>query len=384
MNFSPRPYQQEAIHNAVDYFHGSGNHNAFEILPTGSGKSVVIANIAKELKDKTVVFQPSKEILAQNLQKFMSYGYRAGVYSASAGSKFLDHITFATIGSVARKHHMFRDCRNIIVDECHLVNGNSGMYHDFIHSIPGAKVLGLTATPYRLTSTFEGAMLKFINRTNPRIFNKCIYYVQNKVLFDSGHLSKLEYFSFNVIDRKMLQVNTSGTDFTDASLKTYYRKINMPGITIDYANRLLVKRKNLLVFCSLISEAHQVVKGIPGAVILTGETEQSVRDRILIQFKNGKIRCVVNVGVLTTGFDYPELECILLARSTMSLALYYQIFGRGMRVHPNKESCWLVDLGNNISFFGKIETMEIKVSEKGKYAIWNNGRQLTNVNFQKN
>lgn len=384
MTLTPRPYQQEAIHNAVQYFNGSGNHNAFEILPTGSGKSVIIANIAKQLAHKTVVFQPSKEILAQNIQKFMSYGYRAGVYSASAGKKFLDKITFATIGSVAKKHYLFRDCENIIIDECDLVNGKGGMYHDFIKAIPHAKVLGLTATPYRLSSTFEGAMLKFINRTNPRIFNKCIYYVQNKVLFDAGHLAKLEYFTFDVIDRRMLQVNTSGTDFTDASLKAYYRKVNMPQITIGYANRLLAKRKNLLVFCTLISEANEVAKGIPGAVVLTGETEQPVRDRILAQFKSGKVRCVVNVGVLTVGFDYPELECILLARSTMSLRLYYQIFGRGMRVHPNKESCWLVDLGGNINFFGKIETMQIRISDKGKYSIWNNGRQLTNVNFTKN
>jgi DNA repair protein RadD len=330
------------------------------------------------------VFQPSKEILAQNLQKFMSYGFRAGVYSASAGKKFLDKITFATIGSVTTKKHLFRDCQNIIVDECHLVNGNGGMYHDFIKAIPDAKVLGLTATPYRLTSGFDGAMLTFLNRSTPKIFNEVLYYIQNKVLFDAGHLSPLEYFKFDVIDRKMLTMNSGGTDFTDSSLRNYYRQINMPQITIQYANRLLVKRKNLLVFCSLIAEANEVAKGIPGAVVLTGDTEPAMRDRILLRFKSGKIRCVINVGVLTTGFDYPELETILMARSTMSLALYYQIFGRGMRPHPNKKSCWLVDLGGNINFFGKIETMEIKVSEHGLYAVWNNGRQLTNVSFTKN
>lgn len=384
MQFTPRPYQQQAIGRAVDYFHGNGNHNAFEILPTGSGKSVVIANIASQLQDRTVVFQPSKEILAQNVQKFTSYGYRAGVYSASAGKKFLDKITFATIGSVAKKHHLFKDCKNIIIDECHLVNGNGGMYHDFIKAIPGAKVLGLTATPYRLSTGFEGAMLKFINRTNPRIFNKCIYYVQNNVLFDSGHLAKLEYFDKSVIDRKMLEVNSTGTDFTDRSIKNYYHKIDFSKITADYANRLLAKRKNLLVFCALVSDAYEVAGQVPGAVVLTGETEGPIRDRILSQFKAGKIKCVINVGVLTTGFDYPELECVLLARSTMSLALYYQIFGRGMRIHPNKESCWLVDLGGNISMFGKIETMQIKTTDKGLMSVWNNGRQLTNVNFTKN
>lgn len=384
MSFQPRPYQTEAIQHGLDFFNTKGKGNAFEILPTGSGKSVVIANIGTGLHGRTIVFQPSKEILEQNYKKFTSYGYRAGIYSASAGHKFIDKVTFATIGSVAKKVHLFRDVKHIIIDECHLVNASDGMYHSFIHSLPEAKVLGLTATPYRLTSGFDGAMLKFINRTNPRIFNKCIYYIQNDVLFNAGHLAKLEYYDKSVIDRTMLQMNSSGTDFTDASLKAYYRQIDMPSKTVNMANRLLAKRKNLLVFCSLISEATEVAKGVPGSVVLTGETEAGQRDKILREFKAGIITCVINVGVLTTGFDYPELEAVLIARSTMSLALYYQIVGRGMRPHPSKESCWIVDLGGNIKYFGKIETMRIQEDAKGLLSIWNNGRQLTNVTFTKN
>lgn len=380
----PRPYQVEAIDAAVKYFQSSADHNAFEILPTGSGKSVVIANIASQLEGQTIIFQPSLEILQQNLSKFRSYGYRAGVYSASAGSKFIDKVTFCTIGSVNKKHHMFKNVKQIIIDECHLVNSKGGMYENFIKANPQAKVLGLTATPYRLASSRYGSMLKFLNRTNPRIFNKCIYHIQNNVLFDAGHLARLEYYKFNVVDRTMLQVNSTGTDFTDASVKSYYRRINMPQRVVHYANRLLAKRKNLLVFCSLISEAEEVAAGIPDSVVITGDTEKSLRSRLLAQFKSGKIKCVINVGVLTTGFDYPELEAILLARSTMSLGLYYQMIGRAMRPHPQKESAWIVDLGGNYDFFGKIETMRIHVSEKGLYSILNNGRQLTNVLFSKN
>ena len=383
MKFTPRPYQIEAIDSALRFFNSKKKENAFQILPTGSGKSVVVANIAMGLEGDTIVFQPSKEILEQNYKKFTSYGYRAGIYSASAGHKFIDKITFATIGSVAKKAHLFKDVKHIIIDECHLVNAEDGMYHSFIKSLPDAKVLGLTATPYRLKAGFEGATLKFINRTNPRIFNKCIYYIQNDVLFNAGHLAKLEYYSFNVVDRSQLQMNSSGSDFTEASLRSYYRQIDMPNQTIHYANRMLAKRKNLLVFCSLISEAQQVSKGIPGSVVLTGETESKLRDSILSQFKQGVIKCVINVGVLTTGFDYPELEAVLIARSTMSLALYYQIVGRAMRPHPNKESAWIADLGGNIKFFGKIETMKVVEDEKGKLSIWNNGRQLTNVSFTK-
>jgi DNA repair protein RadD len=384
MSFTPRPYQSEAIEKGVAFFKEKKQYNGVHILPTGSGKSVVIANIASQLEGKTLVFQPSKEILEQNFQKFLSYGYRAGIYSASAGMKYVDDITFATIGSVAKKQHIFSQFKNIIIDECHLVNAEEGMYRSFIKAFDKVKVLGLTATPYRLSSGFEGAMLKFITRTSPRIFNKVLYYVQNDVLFNSGHLSPLRYFAFDVIDRTMLQTNSSGTDFTDASLRDYYRQINMPRITIDYGNKLLQKRKNLLIFCSLIEEANQVARGIPGSMVITGETEVKKREKILSQFKAGVIRCVINVGVLTTGFDYPELEAVLIARSTMSLALYYQIVGRVMRPHKNKDCGWVVDLGGNIKFFGKIETMQIKTDAKGLYSIWNNGRQLTNVAFTKN
>ena len=120
-----------------------------------------------------------------------------------------------------------------------------------------------------------------------------------------------------------------------------------------------------------------------GDFILTGETKKEDRERILSQFKKGIIKCLVNVGVLTTGFDYPELEAVLIARSTMSLALYYQIVGRAMRIAPKKENAWIVDLGGNIKFFGKIETMKIEKTETGLFSIWNNGRQLTNVPFEK-
>jgi DNA repair protein RadD len=387
MSFTPRPYQTEAISAGVDFFNCKKKGNGLEILPTGSGKSVVIANIASSLTGKTVVFQPSKEILAQNYAKFMSYGYRAGIYSASAGMKYLDNITFATIGSVAKKIHIFEKFKNIIIDECHLVNAEEGMYHSFIKTLDHCKVLGLTATPYRLSAGYEGAMLKFLNRTNPRIFNRVLYYVQNDVLFNAGHLAPLEYYSFDIIDRGQLETNAKGTDFTDASLKQYYRKIDMPKRTIEYGNRILKKRNNLLVFCALIEEANQVVMGIPGSIVITGDTEPAVRDRILKDFTAGRIRCVINVGVLTTGFDYPALEAVLICRSTMSLALYYQIVGRVMRPYTypdgSKKVGWVVDLGGNIRFFGKIETMKIQVAENGLYSIWNNNRQLTNVSFTK-
>ena len=386
MSFVPRPYQTEAIDKAVSFFKDGRNYDAIEILPTGSGKSVVIANIATSLQGNTVVFQPSKEILEQNYRKFTSYGYRAGIYSASAGTKRLDKTTFATIGSVAKKHHLFKDFQNIIIDECHLVNANDGMYRDFLASISHAKVLGLTATPYRLTSIFEGAKLEWITHTQPNVFSEVLYHIQNNVLFDAGHLAPLKYYAIEAIDRSMLQVNKQGNDFTADSLRYMYAKVGYDKLTAKWVNTMLSHRRNCLVFCSLLEEAYKVQKLVPGSVVLTGETEKSKREHILQLFQENKIRCVINVGVLTTGFDKPDLESVVNARSTMSLSLYYQIIGRVMRPYwysnGTIKTGWYVDLGGNISKFGKIETMEIK-QVNGYYSIWNNGRQLTDVIFSK-
>ena len=382
MAFKLRPYQEDSVKLGVSYLQGYSNQNSLLILPTGSGKSVIIAKILEPLEGNTIVLQPSKEILEQNFEKYSKYG-KASIYSASAGEKRIDTVTFCTIGSIINKKHLFKNLKYILIDECHLCNSEDGMYKEFINSFPNAKVLGLTATPYRLTQTSEGPQLNFITRTTPRIFENVLYYVQNSVLFDAGFLSKLEYYSFDVIDRSKLEVNASGTDFTQNSLRRYYKSIDMPSRIVKTAHSILKTKPNCLIFCSLIEEAVSVSKRIPGSAVLTGETKKQERERILSQFKKGIIKCVVNVGVLTTGFDYPELEAVLIARSTMSLSLYYQIVGRGMRIHPNKENAWIVDMGGNINFFGKIETMKIEQTPNGSFYISNNGKQLTNVPFQK-
>lgn len=383
--FQPRPYQTEAINKSVEFFKSPAKYNALVILPTGSGKSVVIANIAKELPGDTIVFQPSKEILEQNFRKFISYGYRAAIYSASAGKKHVGKTTFCMIGSVATKAHLFSSVKNIIIDECHLVNSEAGQYFEFISRLPGAKVLGLTATPYRMQSSrSEGTQLVFLNRSTPRIFNHVLYYIQNDVLFNSGHLAKLEYFSYNMVDRSRIKMLEDGSDFDPDSLKEYYQSIDMTSKIVQKANALLQVRKSLLVFCSYLSEAHEVSKRVPGSIVLSANTSAELREKIRMEFTTGKRRCVITVGIWTTGFDYPELDTVLMARSTMSLSLYYQMLGRVIRPHPSKKTGWFVDLGGNLNVFGKVETMKIQIDEYGLYSIWNNGRQLTNVSFTKN
>ena len=130
-----------------------------------------------------------------------------------------------------------------------------------------------------------------------------------------------------------------------------------------------------------MKEAENLTCSIPGCAIVSGSTPPKEREHILEAFKRGDIPVVANVGVLTCGFDYPELDTIVIARPTKSLALYYQIVGRAIRPHPNKEAGWVVDLAGNIARFGKVEDLRLVDAGREKWSVWNNTKQLTNVYF---
>lgn len=381
MQYKLRDYQIEAVNRSVDYFKSKDDKNAFIVLPTGSGKSLVIAAIAKALNEPTIIFQPSKEILEQNFAKLHSYGvWDISIFSASMGSKEVNRITFATIGSVINKPDLFRHFKNVIIDECHLVNPQQGMYAKFLSMLGGSKVLGLTATPYRLTSDSYGAILKFISRTRPRIFSRLLYFVQTADLASRGYLSKMNYYNVKGVDVSKLRSNSTGADYTDQSLKRHYEQIGFNGLVLNVVDRLMkAKRKNILVFTKFVEEAEFIASQRSFAEIVTGETPKKERERILEDFKSGKIKVIVNVGVLTTGFDFPELETVVLARPTKSLALYYQMVGRAIRPHPNKPEAWIVDLCQNYRRFGRVEDMKITRYQTEKWFVESKGKQLTNV-----
>lgn len=381
MIYELRPYQVKAVDCGVEFLQDEKKkYNGIEVLPTGSGKSLVIANIAKKLGKPTLVFQPSKEILEQNHAKYLSYGNQAAIYSASAGRKEISNVTFATIGSVRSKPDLFNDFEYIIVDECHFVNSKSGMYNDFLRN-NGAKVLGLTATPYRLTTDgYGGSILKFLTRTRPRIFREVVYYVQNGQLFNDDHLAKLRY-AVTEFDRSKLRLNTTGADFSDQSVKNYYKQSGFPDRIAKTINYVMESRRNALVFTRFIEEAEYLTGRVNGSAIVTGKTPKKEREKIINGFKQGDIKVVCNVGVLTTGFDYPELETVILARPTMSLALYYQMIGRGIRPHPDKENTLIVDMCGNSKMFGRVEDLKIVDGQNGKWFISSRGRQLTNVYY---
>ncbi len=397
-----RPYQAEAVQAAVDYLRAKHDKNGLIVCPTGAGKSLIVAGIVKEVNAPTLILQPSKEILAQNVEKFRVYGGRCGIYSASVGEKKWADVTFATVGSIVNKKAALDRFEYVIIDECHLVNSKTEIIRDKrgnkigerdpmlkqVIKHMGSKVIGLTATPYRLGNTTDmktgmrQSVLKMLNRTSPRIFSDIIYYVQNGQLFQEGHLCKLVYHAVDVINRAALQKNSTGADFTEASLREQYERHRFKERIVNVVNRLFhpeVNRKNALVFTRFVEEAKYVASMIPGAAIVDATTKDAERDRIIKGFKAGRIRCVCNVGILTTGFDYPELEAVVLARPTMSLALYYQMVGRCVRPHPNKPNAMVIDMGGNLAQFGKVE--DLVLSELGGWHVQSNGKILTGVPF---
>ena len=389
MSYILRDYQQQASDSAVTFFNNKTKKtNAIMVLPTGSGKSLIIAAIASRLDGHTLVFQPSKEILEQNFKKLCSYGILdCSIYSASFNSKEISRITFATIGSVKSHPELFAHFKNIIVDECHLVNPIEGMYKDFFDAVK-CKVLGLTATPYRLSSSRDfGSMLKFITRTKPHVFSEVIYHVQVSTLLDMGYLSKVNYYPMNPTgwNDLNLKINTTGADYTAKSVQKEYERIDFYSYIVHIVQRLMNpkaggKRKGILVFTRFLKEAERLTMSIPGCVIVSGDTPKKERERILEMFKVGEIPVVANVGVLTTGFDYPELDTVVMARPTMSLAMYYQIVGRCIRPYKGK-TAWFVDLCGNINRFGEVSDLHLKDTGNGKWAVFSKGRQLTNVRF---
>lgn len=386
--FVLRDYQLDAVNEGIKHMTTKGAKGGVLVLPTGAGKSLVIASIAQGLPGKTIVLQPTKEILEQNHKKAVAFGFNdIGIFSASLGQKNVGKITFATIGTIISKKELFLDFTNLIIDECHLVNSKGGQYEEFI-SFFGGRCVGLTATPYRLHSyndmkTGERAVVaKFLTRTKPRIFNTILHVTQVKDLYDRGFLCPVVYESNGTYNQSEIKLNSTGADFDEKSLAAYNEKMGI----VDITAKIIKERKSkyALVFTTSVTEAEQLgidlnLSGIK-AVSISAKTPKAEREFILSEFKAGKIQAVTNVGVLTTGFDFPELDCVILARPTQSVALYYQMIGRGIRIANNKKYVRVIDVCGNVSKFGRVENFDITPTDTG-VRLKSNVGYLTGVNF---
>lgn len=385
MKYQLRDYQQRATEQALSFLYTARRgQNGLIVLPTGSGKSLCIASVVQELDGPCVVFQPSKEILEQNFDKLVNYGYRPGIFSASKGRKEISDITLATIGSVIRRKEEFVDMKYAIIDEAHGVCAQGGMYAEFFKAAADTKLIGLTATPYRLTRDgYGGSQLKFLTRTRPRVFHQVVHVTQNGELFRNGYLAPLKYYHIDGFEASKVKRNSTGADYDDRSLQQHLKEISFKDKIVNIVERLLsYGRKNILVFTRFVGESEYLVSKVPACAIVSATTPKAERECILSDFKAGRIKVIANVGILSLGFDFPELETVVLARPSMSLALYYQQVGRVLRPHPDKESAFVVDMVGLTRMFGKVEDLMLYDEGNGKWAVKSNGRQLTNVYFE--
>lgn len=350
-----RHYQTEAVNCVKPFFNG------VLVLPTGSGKSVVIAGIARKFPEPILILQPSKEILEQNHKKILAFidnPEEVGIFSASMGQKDIKRITLATIGSI-KDFEAFRHFKIIIQDECHLTNAKGGQYERLFRYNEPRILVGLTATPYRLHTNNNGYSWKFLHRTRPKIFKDIAYVYQNKTAFDEGFLLKPEYYVFDY-DTSIL--TTRGSEYSEESILQLNKSMGLYDKIATIVEKC--QRKHILIFTTSIDEAEIISDKLKRAGIssceISSKNTKKEREKILKDFQSGAIRAVVNVGVLTTGFDFPSLDCVIGARPTMSLALYYQMMGRGVRICEGKDSWDYFDLCGNVKTFGKVETYVIE------------------------
>lgn len=399
MKYQLRYYQKQASDAAVAFFlDKKKNYNTLIVIPTGGGKSLILADIAYRLNDDVLVFCPSREITLQNYAKMKSYNVECSMYSASVGEKKISRITFATIGSVKNSPELFTHFKYIIIDEAHYVNSKKGMYKDFLKKLR-RKVLGLSATPYRLevdvdmdwkTRTFKSATpyLQMLTDYKRPIFKEIIYSIDVSALLDKGYLSELEYYYVppKGWDERCLFKNTTGTDYTDDSVRRMYDRTGFEFHLISIVKRLLnpkngIKRNGILVFTRFVKEAQMLANNIDKCAYISGDMTKANRERILKDFEDGKIKVLANANVLVVGYDRPDLDTVVLATPTLSLARYYQEVGRAIRPHPSKECGWIVDLAGNINHFGEVSDLKLNKNSNGKWAVYSKGRQLTNVRF---
>lgn len=357
-----RPYQKRTIDMIYSWF-GEHQGNPCVVLPTGAGKSVVIAAFCQfALQDwpttKILMVTHQKELIEQDYSKMKDVWPEAdtGIYSAGIGLKQLGRsITFASIQSIYRHASEVGRVNLVIIDEAHLINHeDAGMYRSFITELKQnnehLKVIGFTATPYRLG---HGMLTD-----HPAIFNKpLIEPVSIRELQDGGYLCRLTSKNTET------HLETDGVKITggDFNGKQLLEAVDVPGKNEAVVREVIRRgqdRKSWLFFCSGVSHAEHIrdllrSSGIT-AECVHGSLPADEREKILSDFKAGKVRALTNVNVLTTGFDHPGIDLICMMRPTLSPGLYMQMAGRGLRIAEGKENCLVLDFADNVKTHGPI------------------------------
>lgn len=365
--YKPRTYQEEATQDAIDTV-APGKPTVI-VLPTGSGKSIVIAMLTKQLEGKTLVIQPRKEILKQNHEKYTKmYQFEASIYAACLKTKVISDTTFSMIGSIKKIHNMFSDFSNIIIDECDWVKPEGSMFSNFLEHFKHANIIGLTATPIR-NKTYRDiksadkyasyTQANLITRTRPKIFKSICHVTQIQEMVKKKWWTPLEYLEIGV-DLSELIVNSTGADYTLDSIMDLIKREEVVEKSIDVAKDLASQgSKKILIFAPNIEKSDYIAKQL-NCQSVHSKNPTDHRDKAIEDFMtNPKTKYLVNVDILSFGFDFVDIDAVILARPTMSLRLFYQMVGRAVRL-GNKDKAIIVDLVSLLDKFGKIEDLRLE------------------------
>jgi DNA repair protein RadD len=360
-----REYQSRSIELLYDWMSNNKGHPCV-VMPTGSGKSHVIAALCKDAiqtwpETRILMLTHVKELIEQNAEKMRLHwpGAPMGIYSASVGKRQLgEPITFAGIQSVRDKAKLIGHIDLIIIDECHLVNHkDEGGYRKLIGELiavnPALRIIGYSATPYRLG---HGLITD-----KPALFDALIEPVTIEELIFKKYLATLR----SKVTKAKLDttgVHKRGGEFIESELQAAVDTDDNNQRVAREVIELARDRKAWLVFCTGVKHAQHVAEvlrqqGVT-AECVTGETPKKERERMLTEFKAGRLRALTNANVLTTGFDYPDIDLIAMLRPTMSASLYVQMAGRGMRVKSHTDHCLVLDFAGVVATHGPITAVQ--------------------------
>ena len=368
-----RPYQQAAITSIYGYFQNKKG-NPLVVIPTAGGKSLVMAafieGVLKAWPDQRILIVTHvRELIAQNHAEMIGLWPEApaGIYSAGLGKREAQaRILFAGIQSIHRRAQEIGHTDLVLIDEAHLIPGNSStMYRRFLDGLarinPALKVIGLTATPFRLDSGM-------LHEGKNALFTDIAYEAPVRDLIDAGYLSLL----VSKQPATRLDVSKVGTRAGDFIQRDLAAAVDQEAITRAAVTEIIAHgrdRKSWLAFCSGVEHARHVAEefarqGIICSTIF-GDTPKDERDAMIAAFKRGEIRALASMGVLTTGFNAPAVDLIALLRPTKSAGLYVQMVGRGTRLAPGKENCLVLDFAGNVRRHGPIDLVRPKRPGEG-------------------
>jgi DNA repair protein RadD len=367
-----RPYQSAAVDAVFTYFERATG-NPLMVLPTGTGKSVVLAALTQRAitmwpDTRVLMVTHQRELIQQNFMTMLRAWPEApaGIYSAGLSRRDIRaQILFAGIQSIHRHAYQVQRCDLVLIDEAHLLGrGDSGMYRSFLAQLNEInagllKVVGFTATPYRLDSGL-------LHEGKDRLFTDIAYEVPVLEMIQQGYLCPVVPKQ-TATQLDVGGVGTRGGEFIAKDLEAAVDRDEVTRAAVQEIVQHGEGRGSWLVFCSGVAHARHARDAIRehgvSAETVTGDTPGPERDGILAAFKAGRLRCVTNANVLTTGFDAPGTDLIALLRPTKSVGLYVQMVGRGTRLAEGKDDCLVLDFAGNTARHGPIDTVDGRKKE---------------------